>query len=233
MPRALVVAAHPDDIEFGCSGSVARWVDEGWEVAYVLVTSGQRGTQDPRADPAQVGATRERETREAARIVGVGDVTFLGYMDGDLLVADPVALRKDLARQFRRVRPDRLVSMDPDILPTSWFINHPDHRIAATATLDVVETGGTTGAIFPELELDEGLPPWRGCEEVWITGPAGGPVVVDITTTIDRRLDALRAHVSQMDGWDAPALVRGFLAKAGEAHGMGYAETFRVINLRR
>ena len=231
--RALVIGAHPDDIEFACAGAVAVWVDEGWDVRYVVVTSGQKGVQDPLADIDETAALREKESREAARLCGVEDVTFLGYIDSELLAVDPLALRKDLSREFRRHRPRRLVGMDPELLPTSWFVNHPDHRIVGEATLDITVTGGTTGAIFPELELEEGLPPWRGLEELWLAGPSEGPVAVDVTPTIDRKIAALQAHVSQLYDWDVAKLMRERHAAAGEAHDMGYAETFRVIDYRR
>jgi LmbE family N-acetylglucosaminyl deacetylase len=231
--RALAVSAHPDDIEFGCAGTVARWVDEGWDVRYVIVTSGQRGVQDAEADPDEIAAIREKESMEAARICGVTDVTFLRYMDSEVIAADPLALRKDLSRQFRIHRPHRMIALDPAILPTERFVNHPDHRTVATAALDITVTGGTTAAIFPELVRDEGLAPWREMEEVWVTGPAGGTVAVDVTSTLDRKLDALRAHASQIGDWDVGRFVADRLRAAGEPHGYAFAETFRVISFRR
>lgn len=231
--RALVVAAHPDDIEFGCAGTTTAWVDDGWDVRYVIVTSGQRGVQDANANPDDVAAIREKESREAARICGVEDVTFLRYMDSEVIGADPLALRRDLSREFRRHRPHRMVTLDPNQLPTDRFVNHPDHRTVATAALDITVTGGTTGAIFPELAVEEALPPWRELEEVWITGPAGGAVAVDVTSTLDRKIAALRAHASQIGDWDVGRFVAERLKAAGEPHGFAYAETFRVISFRR
>jgi LmbE family N-acetylglucosaminyl deacetylase len=231
--RALAVSAHPDDIEFACAGTMAAWVDEGWDVRYVLVTSGQRGVQDPHADPDEFGAIREKESLEAARACGVENVTFLRYMDSDLIGVDPLALRKDLSRQFRRHRPHRLVTVDPEILPTNRWVNHPDHRTVAIATLDVTMTGGTTGAIFPELALEEDLPPWRELEEVWLSVATGGTTAVDVTSTIDRKIAALRAHASQLGEWDPEPFVRERLHGAGEPHGFEYAETYRVIDFRR
>jgi LmbE family N-acetylglucosaminyl deacetylase len=233
MRRALVISAHPDDIEFSCAGTVAAWVDEGWDVRYVIVTLGERGVQDPKAKPEEVAAIREKESREAARICGVEDVTFLGYMDSELMAADPLGLRRDLSREFRRHRPHRMVTVDPALLPTDRFVNHPDHRTVGTAALDITVTGGTTGGIFPELALEEGLPPWRELEEVWLTGPADGPVAVDVTSTLHRKLAALRAHTSQIGDWDVDGFVAERLRTAGEPHGFAYAETFRIISFRR
>jgi LmbE family N-acetylglucosaminyl deacetylase len=231
--RALALGAHPDDIEFGCAGTVACWVDEGWDVRYVIVTSGQKGVQDVDADPEAFGRLREAEAREAAAICGVSDVTFLGYMDSELAWADPRQLRVDLARQFRIHRPHRILSMDPEILPTDRFVNHPDHRATAVALLDITKTSGTTAAIFPELINDEGLQPWRELEEVWLYGPGASSTVVDVTAAFDRKVAALRAHPSQVGEWDVGAFMAERLAAAGEPFGYRYAETFRVIDFRR
>jgi len=231
--RALVVGAHPDDIEFGCAGTVATWVDEGWDVRFLIVTSGQKGVQDVHSDPEAFGLVREAESREAAKVVGVTDVTFLRYMDSEVAAADWSTLRRDLAREFRRHRPHRMVVGNPELLPTDRFVNHPDHRAVSVAMLDVTMTGGTTAAIFPELELDEGLPPWRELEETWLTGPGGGPRVVDVTTTFERKVAALRAHVSQVGEWDVGRFMAERLAETGRASGYAYAESFRVISYRR
>jgi LmbE family N-acetylglucosaminyl deacetylase len=113
------------------------------------------------------------------------------------------------------------------------FVNHPDHRFVGTAALDMTLTGGTTAAIFPELALEERLEPWRELEETWITGPGGGPVAVDITETIERKLDALQAHVSQVGEWDVRTFMKERLAERGRPFGYAYAESFRVISYRR
>lgn len=231
--RALVISAHPDDIEFGCAGTVATWVDDGWDVRYVIVTSGQMGVQDVHSDPDAFGALREAESIEAATRVGVTDVTFLRWMDSELLWSDGRELRRQLSRAFRRHRPHRLVTMESALEPTAMFVNHPDHRTVGTAALDITVTGGTTAAIFPELLLDEGLEPWRELEETWVFGPAGGPVAVDITATVDRKLHALAAHASQVSDWDVDTFMRGRLRQRGEAFGYEYAESFRVISYRR
>ena len=231
--RVLVVSAHPDDIEFSCAGTIAAWVDDGWDVRYVIVTSGQKGVQDATSDPEAFGRVREEESRRAAAVCGVSDVTFLGYMDSEVAFVDGLALRRDLSRQFRRHRPHRLVVEKHDLLLTDRFVNHPDHRAVATAVLDVTVTGGTTAAIFPELEIDEGLPPWRELEEAWISGAGGGPVVVDVTATFDRKITALRAHASQVGDWDVAGFVGRHLAELGRPHGYDYAESFRVVSFGR
>lgn len=227
--RALVVTAHPDDVDFGAAGTVARWVDEGWSVAYVVVTSGQRGGADPSADPAEYGRVREAEQREAAAAVGVSEVVFLGYPDSELV--DSPDLRRDVAREFRRARPHRLLTMDPGLVLTDTFVNHPDHRLVGTIALDTTLTGGTTGAIFPELALEEGLEPWKGLQEVWIAGPAGGETVVDISDVVDRKWKALEAHTSQTAELDVRAALGPHFASVGREHGYAYAEAFRVLRV--
>jgi len=231
--RALIVGAHPDDIEFGCAGTVATWVGEGWDVRYLIVTSGQKGVQDAASDPEAFGRVREAESTEAAKAVGVTDVTFLGYMDSEVAAADWLQLRRDLSRQFRRHRPHRMIVGNPEMLPTDRFVNHPDHRAVSTAMLDITMTGGTTAAIFPELQIEEGLPPWRELEETWLTGQAGGSQVVDVSSTFDAKIAALKAHVSQVGEWDVAAFMGPRLAELGKAHGYAYAESFRVISYRR
>jgi LmbE family N-acetylglucosaminyl deacetylase len=231
--RVLAIGAHPDDIEFGAGGAIARWVDEGWDVRYVIVTSGQRGVQDASQDPLAFGRLREEEARAAAKVTGVTDVTFLGYMDTEVVYSP--ALQRDIAREFRRHRPHRLLTMNPEHLPVNGFVNHPDHRAVATAALDTTITGGTTAAIFRELAIEEDLPPWRELEEIWLMGPSGGDQVVDVTPYFERKLAALEAHASQMA--QVPANLREFLGRRLEAigapHGYRYAESFRVITRRR
>ncbi len=228
--RALAIFAHPDDVDFGAAGTVARWVDEGWNVRYVCVTRGQKGAWDAHMDVEEYGALREAEQRAAAKVVGVTDVTFLDWMDSE--VFDSLDLRRALAREFRRHRPHRLLTMTPDPLPTDRFVNHPDHRAVGQAALDITMTGGTTASIFPEL-LDENLPPWRECAETWLMGPAVKPRAVDITATIDRKLDAIRSHASQIGDRDIDTMMRTRLRDAGRVFGLPYAETFRVITYRR
>jgi LmbE family N-acetylglucosaminyl deacetylase len=225
--RVLVVSAHPDDLEFGCAGTVAKWVDEGCEATLLLVTDGSTGTTDPALVGAKLAEIRDRETREAAAILGIGEVVFLGYRDG--YVEHTLDLRRDIARVFRRVRPHRLFAMDPVPIPGGWFVNHPDHRAVGQATLDITLTAGTTPGHFPEL-LDEGLEPWRGLQEIYIAGPGGGETAVDITTTVDRKIAALKTHHSQVGEWEGlEDMIRGWTSMNGKEHGVQYAELFHLI----
>ncbi|MGH2730938.1 MAG: PIG-L deacetylase family protein [Actinomycetota bacterium] len=227
--RALAVTAHPDDAEFGCAGTLARWADEGAEVTLCIVTDGSTGTQEADVAGAELAAIRREETERAADIIGASGVVWLGYRDG--YVEYTLDLRRDIARVFRRVRPHRYIVMDPSPTVDDWFINHPDHRAVGQASLDVTLSAGTTPGHFPEL-LDEGLQPWRGLREAWMMGPASAPVVVDISKTIDRKIDALMCHASQLgddrdriDEW-----VRGWTAEIGKPKGYDHAESFKVFS---
>ncbi len=227
--RALVISAHPDDIEFSCAGTVAKWTDEGAEVTYCIATDGTAGTQDRDLMGKKLHDIRVTESEAAASVVGVTEIVWLNHRDG--YVEYNLDLRRDIARVFRRYKPHRFVVLDPTPVVDDRFINHPDHRAVGQASLDVSMTAGTTPGIFPEL-LSEGLDPWRGLRELWITGPAGGPVVVDITSTIDRKIEALTCHRSQI-GDDTAAVgewVRGWCAELGAPHGYAYAESFRVVS---
>lgn len=226
--RVLVVTAHPDDLEFACAGTVALWADEGAEVTVCIGTDGSTGTQDRALMGAPLAEVRKKESTAASEMLGVHELIWLGLRDG--YVEYTQGLRRDLGRIFRRYRPHRFVVMDPTPTIGDRFINHPDHRAIGQACLDVAVTSGTTPGIFPEL-LDEGHEPWRGLAELWIAGPAGGPEVVDITTTIDRKIEALMCHASQV-GEDAAEVgdwVRKWTAETGAPKGYAYAESFRVI----
>jgi LmbE family N-acetylglucosaminyl deacetylase len=226
--RALVVSAHPDDIEFGAAGTIAKWADEGAEITFCIVTDGSSGTQDKELMGENLQNVRIEETGAAADVLGVEEVVWLGYPDGYLEYT--LELRRDIARVFRTYKPHRFMVMDPTPTIEDRFINHPDHRAAGQASLDVSMTAGTTPGHFPEL-LNEGLEPWRGLRELWIMGPARGPMVVDISTTVERKIDALRCHKSQIGEQieDMADWIRTWTAEAGKEKGYAHAETFRVI----
>lgn len=227
--RLLCIAAHPDDNEFLIGGSVARWAREGREVVFCVVTDGGAGTNEHTPSAVGLPAVRERETREAARILGVTEVVLLGYLDG---VLEPtLGLRRDLTRVIRRHRPDVVVCGDPTV---RWYgreyLNHPDHRAAAGAALDAVFPSAETRAIFPEV-LAEGLEPHK-VREVLIAAPAEPDVWVDIGDTLGVKCTALRAHVSQVGpGAWVDALLGGWAARDGKRAGVTYAEGFRRLVL--
>src|ERR671918_2266607 len=225
--RVLAVSAHPDDVEFGCAGTLAKWVDEGAEVTMCIVTDGSTGTQDQELMGTNLSKLRKEESQRAADVLGVKEVVWLDYQDG--YVEYTLELRKDIARVFRQYRPHRYIVMDPTPVIDD-FVNHPDHRAIGQASLDVTLSAGTTPGHFPEL-LAEGLEPWRGLREVWIAGPGPKPRVVDITDTIDRKIEALLCHRSQLgdNAEEVGGWVKERLAEIGKPAGFAYGESFQVI----
>ena len=194
--RVLVVLAHPDDPEFYCGGTVARWSAEGREVRYCLLTRGDKGADGSDADPEEMARTREKEQRAAAEVLGVRDVEFLNYPDG-YLVPD-LKLRKDVTAVIRRLQPSIVVTCDPtNFFPSTTYINHPDHRAAGQATLDAVFPAAGSGMFFPELELVEGLRPHK-VRQVYVAGAAHPNTAVDVTAYLERKIAALREHKSQI-----------------------------------
>jgi LmbE family N-acetylglucosaminyl deacetylase len=230
--RALVVFAHPDDAEFLCGGTVARWTRDGTEVHYVCATDGSAGWNGPDLGREEIARTREREMRDAAEVLGVSGVDFLSYVDGSLQ-AD-LALRRDVCREVRRRRPEVVVTFDPSML---WagrsYINHPDHRAVGQAVLDVVACDAPTRPQFPEL-LDEGFEPYS-VPRLWLAGDAGqSDQRVDIGETIDLKIKALKAHVSQIENmgeFDVDERMRRWAEREAEDDDFEYGEAFRVFDL--
>jgi len=228
--RALVVSAHPDDMEFGAAGTLAKWADEGTEVTLCIATDGSTGTQDRSMMGDRLAALRADEASDAAAILGFKEIVWLGHRDG--YVEYSLALRRDIARVFRRFRPHRFMVMDPASTVEDRFVNHPDHLAVGQASLDTVLTAGTTPGHFPEL-LDEGLEPWRGMRELWIMGPGFKPVVSDISSTIERKIQALQCHASQLGDESERERVetwlREFAGAQGAVAGFSYGESFQII----
>jgi LmbE family N-acetylglucosaminyl deacetylase len=190
----MLVVAHPDDSEFSSAGTVARLTDAGKRVIVIQVTSGDRGSPDRNAIPAQVGATREAELQEAARRLGIEEVVFLRCPDGELL--PDLSLREKIVRMIRTWKPDVIITHDP-FRP---YALHPDHRAVGLATTDAVYPTARDPLYFPE-HLREGLEPHKTAE-IWYFGPEVPDKVVDITSTFDRKIDALKAHVSQVGDFE-------------------------------
>lgn len=193
--RVLVVTAHPDDVDFGCGGTVATWTAAGTEVAYCIMTDGDAGGFDPEVPRSAIGGIRQDEQRKAAAVLGVTDVGFLGYPDGRLAVS--YELRRDITRAIRRARPDRVVVQSPQRDLRNLYASHPDHLAAGEAALCAVYPDARNPFAHPELLAEEGLEA-HTVPEVWITSPnERAERYVDITATFDRKIAALRAHVSQ------------------------------------
>ena len=225
---AMAVVAHPDDIEFSCAGTLARWAKTGTRTSYVLCTSGDVGIDEPGMTRARASEIREAEQRMAAEIAGAAEVIFLREPDG-MLVAT-LELRKKIVREIRRFRPEVVICGDPTIV---WagndYINHPDHRAAATAALDAVFPAAGQPNLFEELELEGFLAhkPRKVYATTWDTADA----YVNIESTIDLKIEALRAHKSQMKEWDPEKSIREWAAERAQGKEMAYAEGFKVVTL--
>jgi LmbE family N-acetylglucosaminyl deacetylase len=192
----LVILAHPDDPEFFCGATTARWVQAGHHVSYCVITCGDKGTKDMSLTSDELCAIRQREQRIAAKVLGVEDVRFLNYPDG-YLVPD-LSLRKDVTRVIRLVRPDVLVTCDPQTLFTAMGgLNHPDHRAAGQAVLDAVFPAARDHLNFIELWKEEKLEP-HNVKEVWVAGSLQPDVTLDVTDTWEIKIKALYEHKSQI-----------------------------------
>lgn len=229
--RVLVVAAHPDDIEFGAAGTVARWVHEGADVHYLLVTRGDKGSDDPSTDPLELAATREREQRAAAAAIGVAGVDFLDAPDGQ--VEPSLALRERIAYAIRAVRPEIVMTHDPTVLfVNNEWVNHPDHRAVGQVTVDAVFPTARDPLNFPEHRV-AGLQPWKVAELfLWSTNEANQ--IVDIGDCLEAKVRALALHASQFRHFDETARwVRRQAEELGERAGYVAAEGFRRVMLAR
>ena len=226
---AMVVVAHADDAEFGCSGTVAKWCREGVEVVYVICTNGNKGSDDLEMTSEQLAATREREQREAGKVLGLKDVVFLGYEDA--MLQPSLELRRDISRQIRKHRPDVVITTNPvRSFHQGGYVGHPDHMAAGEAALSAVFPAARDRLTFPEL-LVEGLEPHK-VKEVWIQGSESPDMWVDITETIDVAIEALKMHASQVSGDGIGKRQREWKQRNGENHGMKYAEAFKHFHLR-
>jgi len=191
----LVILAHPDDPEFFCGATIARWTRSGHKVSYCLFTRGDKGSSDPGMPPHELAILREKEQRAAASIVGVDSVEFLDYRDGELTPS--LNARKDVVRAIRRIRPDILVTSDPThYYVRDTYLNHPDHRIAGQIVLEGYFPAAGNPLFFPEL-MAEGLQP-HSVKEIWISLAEHPNVVMDVSDTWYIKLMALREHKSQI-----------------------------------
>jgi len=224
---ALVLFAHPDDAEFACGGTIAKWTAAGCEVTYVVLTDGSAGSNEPGATREDMARLREDEQREAARILGVADVHFLGQVDGHLEVTPET--RRLVCRMVRRFRPEVLVAPDPSRLWSGeGYINHWDHKQAGLLGLTAVMPDAPSRPMFPDL-LDEGYEPYE-VPNLYLMGPEEPDTFIDITDTFDRKLQALAAHASQGIERAIPWMTEraeGVAAQAGD--GSRYAEAFKAF----
>jgi LmbE family N-acetylglucosaminyl deacetylase len=207
---------------------MARWAKAGSRIIYVLCTSGEVGISDPEITKEKAAEIRETEQREAAKITGVHEVVFLREPDG--MLQPTLELRKKLVREIRRFRPEVIVCGDPTVIfAGETYINHPDHRAAATAALDATFPAAGQPNLFQELEA-EGLKAHKP-RKVFVTGWGQTDLFVNIEETIDLKVAALSAHKSQMGDWDPEPRIKEWASERGKGKEMQYAESFRVITL--
>jgi LmbE family N-acetylglucosaminyl deacetylase len=227
----MAVGAHPDDVELTCAASLALWAREGHRVTLVVATDGARGGKESGSRFDAVIRTRRAEQEEAAGKLGIHEVVFLGFPDGEL--AEGRELRGALVREIRRQRPDVAVVMDPlTVILRNSYVNHRDHRVLGMALLDALYPQASNAGYFPE-QLEEGLEPHK-VPELLLTGTEAPNYWIDVGETIDLRFEALRSHASQIRLWpeNGEAVIRQqreYAAVVGVEHGMAYAEEFRRV----
>ena len=223
--RVLVVAAHPDDPEFLAGGTIGRLAREGCEVAYAIVTNGNKGSGDRTVSSAQLVPIRENEQRRAARVLGVARVEFLGYEDGEL--EDTRDLRRDITREIRRWRPELVITLHPRRAYDHFAVWHRDHRITGRVVLDCVYPLARDHLAFPEL-LPEYEP--HSVREVYLVQWDRPGVIIDITDTMALKLEAIRCHASQVADFAAfEDRMRQRAMTLGKERGYTYAEGFDHI----
>lgn len=226
----LAVGAHADDMDFGASGTVAKFIGEGWDAYYIVATDGSRGSEDPEMTHARLADMRQKEQLAAAKTLGVKDVFFLGHTDTQL-VADQL-LKEEIVRIIRKFRPTIAITMDPTFYYYAGeefgFVNHTDHRNIGLATLDAVFPMARDRLTFPEHEK-EGLAPWR-TEELWLVNFTEPKHVIDISSTWEKKVAALRCHKSQFK--DVDSFLKRMTERSkmfGQGKGYEHAESFTRI----
>ncbi len=228
--RVLVVTAHPDDVDFGASGTVATLVAAGVRVTYCIVTDGDAGGFDPDVPRSQIPGIRRGEQVSAAAAVGVDDVRFLGYKDGELTVTHE--LRRDITRVIRQVQPERVMTMSPIRNWDRIGASHPDHMAAAEATVQAIYPDARNQFAHPSLMNDEGLGEWH-VSELWMFGSPTPNTYVDVTDHIEAKLSALRAHKSQTEHMeDLEGMIRGWMTQSAQRGGLPegrLAEMFHAV----
>ena len=227
--RVLVVTPHPDDAEFWCAGTVAKWIGDGAKVRYVLCTDGSKGTTDPNVSSADLSKMREQEQADATESLGVQELVLLHHPDGSL--EDDDEFRKELVRQIRQVQPDVVLCPEPYRKNLAW---HRDHRITGQVALDAVFPCARDHLHFEELWRDEGLEPHK-TPTILFWGTELADTIVDISETVDAKMSAVRAHKSQVEGWSEQEIEDFVKNRARDAvgdSGLEFAEAFRKITFR-
>jgi LmbE family N-acetylglucosaminyl deacetylase len=227
--KVLVITPHPDDADFWCSGTIAKWLGNGATVRYVLCTDGGKGTTDPNISSADLSKLREQEQADAVEALGVQELVLLHHPDGSL--EDDDELRRELVRQIRQVQPDVVLCPEPYRKNLAW---HRDHRIAGQVALDAVFPCARDHLHFVELWRDEGLEPHK-TPTMLFWGTENADTTIDITESMDAKIKAVAAHKSQMDGRSLKEIedfVRERAQVSEGGSGKEYVEAFRKVTFR-
>jgi LmbE family N-acetylglucosaminyl deacetylase len=225
----LVILAHPDDPEFFCGDTLAKWAREGHHITYLLLTRGDKGFHDttPKDMTSEkLIVLREVEQENAATVIGAKAVHIMDNSDGYLI--PDLNLRRNVVREIRRHKPDILVTCDPQTLFATYGINHPDHRAAGQVVLDAVFPAAGNEVFFPEL-LEEGFEPHMP-KEVWCSLTMKPNTIIDITNTLDIKLKAIVEHKTQMQ--DVDKMLERFKSRHADdstEEDPRYEEKFRVV----
>lgn len=219
----MVIVAHPDDIEFGCAGTCAKWARRGARIVYVVTTSGNGGTHDPKYTRETIAELREQEQTAAAALCGVHSIEYLRENDGEVMPT--LDLRRRFVAMIRKHRPEVVITMDPTMMFSGdGYINHPDHRAVAVTAMDAIAPVAGMPLMYPELG------PAHKVREVWIQWAQNPDTWVDISETVDIKAEALRCHKSQVSD-DTVAMVRSWAIESGR--GLIPAESFKVMMLEK
>ena len=228
--RLLAIAAHPDDIDFGAGGTIARLAAAGTEVTYCVITDGDAGGFDPSVPRSEIPGIRRREQEAAAAVLGAKAVQFLGYRDGELTVSH--GLRRDIARVIRQVRPDVAIVQTPVRNLDRMYASHPDHLAAGEAAMQAIYPDARNPFAHPSLLQDEGLEEWT-VPQTWIAGYSEPDYFPDITAQLGQKVAALQAHESQTAHMDIEAMLRGWGGQMAQSQGLPegtVCEGFKVLD---
>ena len=228
--RILVVMAHPDDCDFGAAGTIAQWTAKGIAVSYCIITNGDQGGEESGIPLEEMATVRQKEQRNAGLALGVTEIRFLNHRDGWL--TPTIELRKEIVREIRRAKPDRMVIQSPERNWDRIGASHPDHLAAGETAIQAVYPDARNPFAFTDLRA-EGFEPWR-VREVWVTGSPNPNHYVDITDTFTKKMAALHAHVSQTaHNKELENMVRGWGERNAQSQGLPegrIAEIFKIVN---
>ncbi|MFW6082566.1 MAG: PIG-L deacetylase family protein [Chloroflexota bacterium] len=226
--RALFIYAHPDDVDFSAAATAAKWAQAGCEVVYLILTDGSAGSHETGMTKEKLTEIRRKEQQAAADVTGVAKCIFLDQPDG--LLESTLTLRKEVVRVIREHKPEAVVCGDPrPYFSGNTYINHPDHRAAARLAVEAVFPAAEMNLLYPDL-VAEGLEGHK-VNIVYVSTREDPNCYIDVTDTVELKIEALRQHKSQMGDWDPDPRIRARLAEIGKQAGCSYAESFRRMTL--